>query len=708
MFVQAAPAAEGEGVEAVNETFRIIVMKITHKKYTFDFEGKPITMLFSPLADQANGAVIAQYGNTTVLATAVMGKKDESLNYFPLMVEYEEKHYSIGKILGSRYTRREGRSSDEAVLSGRMIDRTIRPLFNHAMRRKVQVVLTILEWGSHAEADMMTMLAASTALAVSDIPWNGPVAGVVIDEPSFHAFVAGTEERVNMVELEGKEADEADIVRAFEKAQKQIAELAMFQKKIVKEIGKEKAEVALMEPDAELGKAISAFLKGKLGKAVFIKEKKEQYAAIAALKDELLAHLRERGAEEETLGGVEYFYEKELDALVHEKALKDGMRPDGRAFDEVRDLHAEVDLLARTHGSALFVRGNTQALGVVTLGAPDAYKLMETVEFSGEQRFMLNYNFPGYSVGEVGFFRGPGRREIGHGALAEKALKNLIPEKEAFPYAIRVVSEILGSNGSSSMASVCAGSMALMAAGVPMKKAAAGIAMGLMSDGGGNYKILTDIQGPEDHYGDMDFKVAGTKDGVTALQMDVKIEGATPEILKEALTQAKKARLHILEAMAKAIKEPRKELAPNAPLILTMRIDTEKIGEVIGPGGKVINGIREKTGVVAIDIEDDGMIYITGDNRESAQAAYDQIKNIVKEFEIGELIHGEVIKILEFGAIVDLGGGRDGMIHVSELKEGFVKNVTDVVNMGDKVWAKVIKKERGKLGLSMKGVPQKQ
>lgn len=404
------------------------------------------------------------------------------------------------------------------------------------------------------------------------------------------------------------------------------------------------------------------------------------------------------------MDAVKHFFEEEVDALVHKGVLESDKRPDGRKLDEVRPLYGEVGLFPRTHGSALFVRGNTQALAITTLGPPSAQQLVETIEFSGKKRFLLHYNFPAYSVGETGPFRGPGRREIGHGSLASKALKNMVPDAEVFPYTIRVVSEILSSNGSSSMATVCATTLSMMDAGVPMKKPVAGIAMGLMSDDKGNYKVLTDIQGPEDHYGDMDFKAAGTRDGVTAIQMDVKINGVTPKVLGEVLAQAKDARIHILGVMEKVLAKPREKVSNHAPVIMSLMIPKDKIGEVIGPGGKVINGIIEKTGALSIDIEEDGRVFVTGIGHEKAQAAYDAVASIVKVYEVGDVVEGTVSRILEFGAIVDFGNGRDGMIHVSELKNGYVNKVEEVVKVGDFVRAKIIKVEGGKIGLSLKAM----
>ncbi len=698
-------------------------MDLQKKQFKTEFAGKPLTIEVSKLADQADAAVLGTYGGTTVLATVVMSGKDIEKDYFPLMVNYEEKFYAAGRILGSRFTRREGKSSDDAILSGRLIDRTIRPLFNQAMRREVQVVVTVLSLDNENEPDFIALLSASTAVAISPIPWGGPVAGVrmvklknesglkfnptVTDllkqQVEFDAFVSGTKERINMIELEGDEATESDVVSGFESGHAEIKKLIAWQESIIKEVGKPKAEVFLAAPDEALKKKISGFLKGKLEVAVYNPSKIEMQNNLAALQNELKEFLVKEGSDEKALAATDALFDEEINDLIHEKILKEEKRPDGRKLNEVRELHAETGVLPRMHGSALFVRGNTQSLSVVTLGAPGDNQLVETIEFSGKRRFMLHYNFPPYSVGEIGPFRGPGRREIGHGNLAHKALRALIPAQEEFPYTIRLVSEILSSNGSSSMATVCAGSLALMDAGVPIKKPAAGIAMGLMLDEKGNsYKVLTDIQGPEDHHGDMDFKVAGTDSGVTAIQMDVKIQGLTIEMLKSALAQAKEARLHILKPIVAALPKARPELSPFAPRILSMQINPEQIGDVIGPGGKIINGIIEATGVTTIDIEDDGKVFITATNKDAAQNAYDQVAAIVKTYQVGDIVEGTVVKMLEFGAIVEFGGGRDGMIHVSELKEGFVKKVEDVVKLGDFVRAKIVKMENGKIGLSLK------
>ncbi|MEK7138177.1 MAG: polyribonucleotide nucleotidyltransferase, partial [Patescibacteria group bacterium] len=524
----------------------------------------------------------------------------------------------------------------------------------------------------------------------------------------FDTFVAGVTDAINMVELGGKETPESEAVKAFEMAQKEINKLVDFQKTIIKEIGKEKAELVLAEIDPQINAAAGKFLSGKLEEAVYVKDKAKYYEGLAKLEKDLVAHLHENFPENDKARlakDAHFIFDEEVNVLVHKNILENDKRPDGRALDEVRKLEGEVHLFERTHGSALFMRGNTHALAITTLGAPGAEQIIETMESNWKRRFLLHYNFPPYSVGETGTFRGPGRREIGHGALAEKALKSLIPSKEEFPYTIRVVSEILSSNGSSSMATVCACSLSMMDAGVPIKSLAAGTAMGLMSDDKGNYKVLTDIQGPEDHHGDMDFKAAGTTNGVTAIQMDVKVSGVPIEVLAKTLEQAKKARLHILEFMSGVIAKPREKISSYAPAISHFMINPEKIGMVIGPGGKMINGLIKKYELSGIDIDEDGTIFVSGTNHERMEQAVAEIKSLTRDFEIGEIIEGKVVKVLEFGAIVDLGGGKDGMIHVSELKNGFVKTVTEVVKEGDFVRAKVIRVEDGKIGLSIKQLP---
>jgi polyribonucleotide nucleotidyltransferase len=711
------------------------------KQFSIEIAGKTLTIETSQLAEQANAAVIAKYGETVVLATAVMGRKETEMEYMPLKVDYEEKFYAAGKIIGSRYVRREGRASEEAVLAGRLVDRTIRPLFDNRIRREIQVVVTVLQIDEQNDPEFVGLLGASTALLISDIPWSGPVAGVRLvqndaangggfkvnpdnsevaeHQPIFDAFISGSRDRINMIELGGLDAQEKDILSGIEAAQKEINKLIEFQLKIQKEIGKTKTEVKLSEPDPELKTAVMAYIEDKLEGAVFRPTKMEEQHAVAELRNDLIAHIKEKfsiaidGKEIKPVNwkAVDFLIEEAINDIVHKNVLEKGRRPDGRSTTEVRKLDGEVKLFSRTHGSALFVRGNTQALAVTTLAAPGAEQLIETMETNAKRRFMLHYNFPPFSVGEVGNFRGAGRREIGHGNLARKSLERLLPSKEEFPYTIRVVSEIMSSNGSSSMATVCASALSMMDAGVPLKKPAAGIAMGLMmasnSDGTSdvkNFKVLTDIQGPEDHHGDMDLKVAGTDDGVTGMQMDVKVDGLTLEILKQGFEDARNARIHILKTVKAVLPEARKTLSPFVPKIMTLQIPPAKIGAVIGPGGKMINGLIEKYALAGIDIEEDGGVFISGMILENVEKAAADIRGLTREFKVGEIVEGNVIKIMEFGAIVDLGGGKDGMIHVSELKSGFVKKVEDVLKMGDFVRVKIIKvdEDGGRIGLSLK------
>ncbi|HUZ92961.1 MAG TPA: polyribonucleotide nucleotidyltransferase [Candidatus Paceibacterota bacterium] len=696
---------------------------IQRKQFKTEIGGKELVLELSSLADQTNASVIAKYGETVVLTTVVMSKKDVAMDYMPLRVDYEEKFYAAGKIIGSRFVRRESRPSEDAILAGRTVDRTIRPLFDNRMRRDIQVVVTVLQYDEENDPEFVGLLGASTALAISDVPWNGPVAGVRVaqfgsefkinpmnsevaaSKPVFDAFLAGSYGKINMVELGGDDAKEKDVLAGFTLAQKEIDKLIEFQRKIVKEVGKPKSEVKLAEPDPAFKEAIETFLKDRLEEAVYQKSKAEHYSRIGKLKDELFAHLKEKFAEP-NYKAADFLFEEQINDLVHKNILESGKRPDGRKPDELRGLDGEIAIFPRTHGSAVFIRGNTQALGMTTLAPPGAEQLIESMESTGKRRFMLHYNFPAFSVGEIGPFRGPGRREIGHGNLARKAVEPLIPAKETFPYTIRVVSEILSSNGSSSMATVCASVLSLMDAGVPIKKAAAGIAMGMMLKDEKHYTVLTDIQGPEDHHGDMDFKVAGTEDGVNAMQMDVKVDGITLEMVEKTMSQARDARLQILKFMKTLIAAPRAEVSKYVPAIRTLKINPEKIGTLIGPGGKMINGLIKKYGLVSIDVEEDGNVFISGGEQKMADEAVAEITALTKEYKVGEIIEGKVIKLLDFGAIIDLGGGRDGMLHVSELKNGYVKTVTEVVKMGDLVRAKIIRVEDGRIGLSIKQLQQ--
>ncbi len=678
-------------------------MALNRKIYKTELDGENVTLEISELAGRANAAVLGHLGETAVLATVVMANEEKNTDFVPLTVDYEERFYAAGKIIGSRFIRREGRPSDEAALSARLIDHAVRPFFDKNLRREVQVVITILAYDEKNDPDAIALLAASTALGISSVPWDGPIAGVKIstsdkNNGECQAFFAGPENVINMIEFEGKEIAEQEIVKLFEEAQGTIKKLVGFQKEIIKEIGKPKIQIKSAETDPQLLKTVNTFIEPKIAEAIRTKKLED-------LKAELVEKLKNDNESSEAIQRAGRIFEKKIDEFVHGEIIEKGKRSDGRAMEEVRPLYSEINLFKRTHGSALFMRGETQILAITTLAPPSAEQLIETMETSGKKRFMLHYNFPKFAVGETGRSRGPGRREIGHGALAAKAVNAIIPPKSEFPYTIRVVAETLSSNGSSSMASACATSLSLMDAGVPIKKHVAGIAMGLMINEKGEYKILTDIQGPEDHHGDMDLKVAGTDAGVTAIQMDTKIAGITQEIFTEALAQAKKARLEIIENMAEAIAKSNPNVSPYAPTIITLQIPPEKIGEVIGPGGKTINGIIAAVGnQTTIDIEQTGNVYVASVNAESAQKAFDIIKQITREYHLGEIVEGEVIKILDFGAIVDLGGGRDGMIHISELKSGYVEKVQDVVKLGDYVKAKIVRVEEGKIALSLKNL----
>jgi len=601
-------------------------------KFETEIEGKELSVELGKLAQQANGSALVKYGQTEVLATAVMNKKPGDRNYFPLMVDYEEKFYAAGKIKGSRWIKREGRPTDEAILTGRLVDRTIRPLFNNKIRNDIQIVLTVLSFDGENDPALPALIGASIAVSVSDIPWQGPVAGISIGQdekkrwiitPTLSAkeksgsevFVAGIERNneivINMIEGQAPEIPEDKLIEGIDFTKKYIKKLLDFQKSIIQEINPQKQIIEMPEIEPELKKEIEEFIKDKLEKALYSETRKERTEGVNELKQDLLLYIESKyeNDEKKIIKAADLFEEK-IDEIVHQNILQNNKRPDGRKLEQVRKLTSEVGILPRTHGSGLFKRGETQVLSVVTLGPPGAEQLLDQMELEGTKRFMHDYNFPSFSVGEIGPMRGPGRRDIGHGALAERALKPVIPGKETFPYTIRIVSEVLSSNGSSSMASVCGSTLALLDAGVPIKTNVSGIAMGLMMEGNspaGEYKILTDIQGPEDHHGDMDLKIAGTREGITALQMDVKVNGVTLQILKDAFGQARKARTEILETMEKTIKKPRPELSPFAPRVYVLQINPNRIRDIIGPGGKTINEITSETGV-QIDIEDDGIM----------------------------------------------------------------------------------------------------
>lgn len=645
------------------------------KKYSLPLGANDLRIELRDLASQASGSAVVIYGDTMVHATAVMAKKErEGLDFFPLMVDYEEKYYAAGKIKGPRFIRRETRPSDEAVCNARLIDRTIRPLFPDGVRKDVQTIATVLAWDGANEPDTVGLIGISCALAISDIPWRGPVGAVRVGfvdgqyilNPTYEqraksaldVVFSGIERKgdiiINMIEGGFNQVEERLIVDAFKFAKPYLKQIIDFQIKIAAQEGKTKKPLIEPAPDPTLERDLKDRVSQNLEGAMYTIDKIERQEKMEAVREQMreLVETSYPGDAPKLRYGNSWF-EQETDRILHENILKNGKRPDGRAIDGLRELSGEVGLLARTHGSALFVRGETKSLSVVTLGAPGDQQIMDGMEITGKKRFLHHYNFPPYSVGEVKPLRAPGRREIGHGMLAEKALIPLLPPVEEFPYTIRVASEIMSSNGSSSMAALTAASMALMDAGVPMKAAATGISMGMVTDSAGNYKILTDIQGPEDHHGDMDFKVAGTRAGVNAIQMDVKIDGITEKMLAEILERGKTTRHAILDAMEKVIAAPRPELSPYAPRIIIIHINPEKIRDVIGPGGKMINEIIDETGVL-IDIEDDGTVFITADKLESGKKAVEWIQNLTREVQVGETFQGTVRRIMAFGAFVEI------------------------------------------------------
>ncbi|MDO8264843.1 MAG: polyribonucleotide nucleotidyltransferase [Candidatus Parcubacteria bacterium] len=699
------------------------------EKFTLKLGDRDLIIETRDLAEQANGSVLVRYGDTVVLGTAVMAKKAISgKDFFPLTVEYEERFYAAGKILGSRYMRREGRPSDEAIITARVIDRTIRPLFPKSFQREVQVVATCLSWDEANDPDLVGLIAASQSLAISDIPWSGPVAVVRIGKNGGDFILNPTYEQrlknsldfvftairrngkflINMIEAESQELDEKVFSDALKFAKPYLEQILDFQIKIAEKLGKGKGEIGETPADPELEKEIKEFLGTRLEDALFKGDKKkDRMENVYALKDEAAEYIEGLYPGTSKSKYTKDYLEKEIDRIVHEKAINEGKRVDGRKLDELREINFETGLIPRTHGSGLFERGETNVLSLLTLGAPGDQRLLEGMEFVGKKRFFHHYNFPPYSSGEIKPMRGPGRREIGHGMLAEKALLSLIPTFEEFPYTVRIVSEVLSSNGSTSMASITSSSLALMDAGVPIKAPATGISIGLMQDGQGNYKLLTDIQGPEDHHGDMDFKVAGTKNGITAVQMDVKIDGITEEIFNEALVAAKKVRLHILEKMAKVIDKPRPQLSAYAPRILTIKINPEKIREVVGPGGKIINEIIDKC-QVAIDIQPTGIIFVTAEKEENAKKAVSWIESITREVKVGEIFEGKVKRIMAFGAFVEILPGQEGMVHISQMANYHVEKVEDIVKLGDTVTVKVIEvDELGRINLSIKEATDK-
>ena len=683
--------------------------------------GRTLSAEFNDLADQANGSVIVRYGNTAVMATAVMGKEPKEGDFFPLTVDYEERFYATGRILGSRFMRREGRPSTEAILSGRIVDRTIRPLFNQLMRHEVQVVLTTLSIDQD-DPDIAAVIAASLALGTSDIPWNGPVSAVRIGKnsdwlvnPNFtdrdlvgntlDLIACGKDGMINMIEVGSKELGEDVVSAALAKASEVIETIQDWQKKIIKDIGQEKKEVELPKATAGTKELFDKEIAPKLLKYVFSGPGKKKLEEIS---DEWMKLFKDKLPDGNAGMALETF-ESSVNDLIHDQAIDSDKRPDGRTMDEIRPLFAKAGGISPIlHGSGTFYRGGTHIMSVLTLGSPGDAQVIEGVTVEENKRFMHHYNFPPFSTGETGRMGGTNRRMIGHGALAEKALYPVIPEKDKFPYTIRIVSEAMASNGSTSMGSVCGSTLALMDGGVPIKAPVAGIASGLMMRKGGKqgkdleYKVLTDIQGPEDHHGDMDFKVAGTRTGITAVQMDVKVGGIPLKILGEAFEKAKKARFQILDVIEKEIAVPRAKISPSAPEIIVMKIKPEQIGLVIGSGGKTINEIRDVTHVEDITIEDDGSIFITGKN-ETAQKAKEIIFNMTREYMPGEKFDGEVTRLMDFGAFVKIGPNAEGLVHVSEIAPFRVERVETYVKEGDKV--PVVVKEvddKGRINLSIK------
>lgn len=689
------------------------------KRFETTIGDKSFVVEFAPLATQANGSVLVSIGETVVLANAVMGEMArENIDHFPLTVDYEEKFYAAGRILGSRFMRREARPSEEAILISRLIDRSLRPLFDSRLRREVQITVLALSVDEKNDPDIVALLGASLALLTSDIPWGGPVsaarmarngANLLVNptyeerkESDYDIVIAGAHELINMMEGEAAEAKEEELEDMLIAAQRSINQLNAFQEDIAKIMGKEKQRISFDEAPASLHQLFETRVRSRLADVVFLPEKTHRQTEIGIVKKEWMREASEREPAV-SLSAAEALFENALDEIVHAALIDEQRRPDGRKANEVRSLMAEVGILPRLHGSGLFFRGDTHILSVVTLGAPGDELLIEGMEVRAKKHFMHHYNFPPFSVGETGRMGAPGRREIGHGALAERALRAVVPDRETFPYTIRVVSETLSSNGSSSMGSVCASSLALMDAGVPLREPVAGIAMGVMIRDQNHYVILTDIQGPEDHYGDMDFKVAGTRNGITAVQMDVKVNGVSTELLLKAFIQARAARLEILAAMEKAIVAPRKELSAYAPRVLSMSIPVDKIREVVGPGGKVINEIIAQTGA-DIDIEQTGKIFITGPTKEATEKALARIEEITHEYETGEMFeNGRVTRIFGFGAMVEFAPGQEGLVHISELAHFRVNRVEDVVDVGDVVPVKIVSiDEQGRINLSIK------
>ena len=699
------------------------------KEFKYNFLGRELIVETGELAKQAHGAVLVRYGDTVILSAAVMSDTVGTGDFFPLTVVYNEKLYSVGKIPGG-FIKREGRPTDAATLAARQIDRPIRPMFDENFRNEVQVINTVLSVDPNNTPEMTALFGSSLALGISKIPFDGPVAGVVvgkigkeyiinpttdqIDKCELTVTVAGTKDDICMIEAGAHEASEADMLEALMFGQKHVKMLCEFQESIIEVVGQPKVEVELATIDPDFEKEVKKYAEDDMLAAVQIKDKLASYAKIDEVKEDTIAHFTEEYPEDEEVPKIT---KKIVDAIegevVRDLITNKKVRPDGRKVDEIRPLSAYIDLLPRTHGSAVFTRGQTQALATTTLGAIGEHQILDGLGLEDTKRFMLHYNFPNFSVGETGRYGAPGRREIGHGALGERALLQVIPSEDEFPYTIRVVSEILESNGSSSQASICAGCLSLMAAGVPIKAPVAGIAMGLITKGK-KYTILTDIQGIEDHMGDMDFKVAGTKKGITALQMDIKIKGVTKAILKEALAQAKKARMEILDLMATVIEEPRKELSPYAPKIEMININPDKIKDVIGRGGEMITkiilecspeGVKtvNDKDAVKVDLQDDGKVIVYHTDKDVIRKTIERIENIVREVEEGKTYTGKVTKVEDFGCFVSLWDGCEGLVHVSQLAHERVNKPSDIVKVGDEIVVKSLGYDnKGRLNLSRK------
>ena len=700
--------------------------------FEMDFYGRNIKVEIGEYAKQTNGSCLVRYGDTAVITAAVMSKNAITADFFPLTVLYQERLYSVGKIPGG-FIKREGKPTEAATLASRLIDRPLRPLFAEGFRNEVQVISTVLSVDQDNSPEMTAMLGSSIALSISDIPFEGPIAGVVVgridgnfiinptseqlEKTDITLTVAGTKDAINMVEAGCHEVSEEDMVEALMFGHEAIKKLIAFEEEIVKAVGKEKIAVELASFDEELERKVRDFASPKMKEAIQIKEKLEKYAAIDKVKEDTIVYINEEYKDSENLEKFVSDASKIVDLIEGEEVRNmitiDKIRPDGRAMDEIRPLSCDIDLLARTHGSAIFTRGQTQVLATTTLGALGEHQILDGLGIEEEKRFMLHYNFPAFSVGETGRYGSPGRREIGHGALGERALLQVMPSEEEFPYTVRVVTEVLESNGSSSQASICSGCLSLMAAGVPIKAPVAGIAMGLITKDD-KYTILTDIQGLEDHMGDMDFKVAGTREGICALQMDIKIKGVTKEILAEALAQAKKARMQILDVMADVIKEPRKELSEYAPKIETFTINPEKIKDVIGRGGEMITKIiLEASNVktvndkdaVKVDLEDDGRVIIYHNDKEIIRRTREMIEAVVREVEENVVYDAKVVKVEDFGCFVELWQGCEGLVHVSQLSTEHVNKPSDIVKVGDIIKVKSMGYDKkGRLNLSRKEV----